>query len=98
MPVLNKHRDRIPPGAIYIGRGSRWGNPYVIGKHGNRDEVCDQHEEYLASQIDSGTVSLNDLAQLHGKNLVCFCTPARCHGHTLEHAAAWAYNQLKEKP
>lgn len=29
--VLNKHRDGIPPGAVYVGRGSPWGNPYKIG-------------------------------------------------------------------
>jgi Domain of unknown function (DUF4326) len=25
---LNKHHARIPAGAIYIGRGSKWGNPF----------------------------------------------------------------------
>jgi hypothetical protein len=25
---------RLPDGAIYVGRPTRWGNPYVIGRHG----------------------------------------------------------------
>ena len=37
--VLNKHVDGIPKGAVYCGRGSRWGNPYKIGVYGDRDRV-----------------------------------------------------------
>ena len=31
---------------VYIGRGSKWGNPYVIGKDGNRDEVIEKYRLY----------------------------------------------------
>lgn len=98
MAVLNKHKSGIPAGAVYIGRGSRWGNPYVIGKHGDRNSVCDQYETDLKHKIQNNEVTLEDLAALHGKDLVCFCAPLRCHGHTLEQAALWAVNQLKETP
>jgi hypothetical protein len=37
--VLNKLRDPVPPGAHYIGRNSKWGNPFIIGQHGTRDDV-----------------------------------------------------------
>ena len=97
MAVLNKHKSGIPAGAVYIGRGSMWGNPFVMGQHGDRDAVCEKHEAYLKNQINNGEVSLEQLAALHGKSLVCFCAPLRCHGHTLERAAAWAVNQLKDK-
>ena len=33
MAVLNKHKlpnKEIPAGAVYIGRGSKWGNPFVM--------------------------------------------------------------------
>jgi hypothetical protein len=30
--VLNNHHTGIPAGAIYIGRGSQWGNPFRIGQ------------------------------------------------------------------
>jgi len=96
MSVLNKRVSGIPQGAIYIGRGSRWGNPFVIGRDGDRDEVCEKYEAMLVSQIDSGSVSVQDLAALHGKDLVCFCAPKRCHGHTLERAAAWAASQVQQ--
>lgn len=93
--VLNKHKCGIPAGAIYIGRGSIWGNPYVMGKDGDRDAVCEAHKQYLWDQIQSGQVSLDSLAALHGKVLVCFCAPLRCHGDTLIKAAAWAVQQLE---
>ena len=96
MPVLNKHKHAIPPGAVYIGRGSMWGNPFVIGKHGDRNAVCDQHAEYLKDQIRNGEVSLEQLANLKGKHLVCFCAPLRCHGDTLVKAAEWAAAKLNE--
>jgi hypothetical protein len=33
--VVNKYKE---PFDIYIGRGSIWGNPYVIGKDGTRGD------------------------------------------------------------
>lgn len=96
MAVLNKHHGNIPAGAIYIGRGSRWGNPFVIGKHGDRNSVCDQYEQHLEHQVRTGVVSLQDLAALHGKDVVCFCAPARCHGDTLLKAADWAVWKLDQ--
>lgn len=32
---------------IYIKRPSKWDNQYIIGKHGNRQEVIDKYEKYL---------------------------------------------------
>ena len=65
--VLNKRVDSIPPGAVYIGRPSIWGNPFVIGKDGSRDGVIAKYEAWLLSQPGL----LNQLAQLRGKDVVC---------------------------
>lgn len=92
--ILNKHKDGMPADAVYVGRGSIWGNPFVIGQHGNRDEVCDKHRLHLWQQIKQGDITLAELAALHGKDLVCFCAPMRCHGNTIQKAAAWAFTQL----
>lgn len=94
--VLNKHHGNIPFDAIYIGRGSKWGNPYEMGKDGNRDEVCDKYDRYLEEQIKTGKFTLEELASLHNKDLVCYCHPKRCHGHSLEKAAKWAWNKLNK--
>lgn len=74
--VLNKRRDPFVPGPdVYIGRGSPWGNPFVIGKHGDRDEVCDRFEREILPTLD--------IEPLRGKNLMCYCAPRRCHGDSI---------------
>ena len=96
MTVLNRYKDKIPKGAVYIGRGSKWGNPFIIGKHGNRDEVCEKYNNYLKYSIRRGIFKIEELALLYGKDLVCFCAPERCHGHSLEKAIDWAHKKVNE--
>jgi len=57
--------------AVFCGRGGAWGNPFVMGKDGTRDEVCDKFEKETLPTLD---VSL-----LRGRDLLCFCKPLRCH-------------------
>jgi hypothetical protein len=77
--VLNKRIHGIPPGAVYIGRPSIWGNPFVIGKDGSRGDVIARYETWLL-----GNAPLVDqLHTLAGKDLVCWCAPASCHGDVL---------------
>jgi len=64
----------------YIGRGSPWGNPFILGLDGNRDEVCDLFEVYAEWRL---TVQSNWLEKLKGVDLYCHCVPQRCHGKTL---------------
>ena len=73
-------RRPVPPGAVYIGRGTPWGNPFVIGKHGTRDDVCDRFEQEALPTLD--------LTPLIGKDLVCHCAPLRCHGDAILRAIA----------
>lgn len=76
MSVLyNRNIDTVPDGAVYIGRGSRYGNPFVIGMDGNRDQVCDKFERDVLPTID--------VSDLRGRDLVCYCTPLRCHGDAI---------------
>ncbi len=75
--MLNK-RNGTPRGAIYVGRPTKWGNPYVIGRDGNRERVIDRYREYLQ---DSGLI--DDIHELRGKDLVCWCAPAACHADVL---------------
>lgn len=64
---------------VYIGRGSKWGNPFVIGKDGSREEVVEKYREYLLSKPEL----LSDLGELRGKVLGCWCHPKLCHGDVL---------------
>lgn len=65
---------------VYIGRPSIWGNPFVIGKDGTRDQVIDKYEQYLLSNEKL----MSQIHKLKGKILGCFCRPAfKCHGDIL---------------
>jgi len=92
--ILNKHHGNIPADAIYIGRGSYWGNPFPIDKDNTRTMVIARHKDWLTSLIEAGEITDEQLAYLHGKKLVCFCAPAHCHGETLIEAAAKAHARL----
>lgn len=76
--VLNKRHDKIPKDSVYIGRPSKWGNPFVIGRDGTREEVIAKYERWL-----SETGKIADLEELRGRDLVCWCSPLPCHGDVL---------------
>lgn len=78
--VLNKYKDGLPKNSVYIGRPSKWGNPFVIGKDGTREEVIAKYREWLLSQPEKVEAVKRELA---GKDLVCFCSPKTCHGDIL---------------
>ncbi len=71
-------RDGVPFD-LYIGRPSMWGNPFVIGKDGTREEVIAKYREWILSQPGL----LADLELLRGKVLGCYCKPLPCHGDVL---------------
>jgi hypothetical protein len=67
------------PYDVYIGRGGPWGNPFVIGKDGDREEVIRKYREWLGTQPDL----MDALPSLKGKVLGCWCAPLPCHGDVL---------------
>jgi len=71
---------------VYIGRPSKWGNPYshlegTLAKYkvANRQEAIAKYEEYL---FESGLIK--DIGELKGKILGCWCSPKPCHGDILD--------------
>lgn len=81
--VLNKRTDKIPPEAVYVGRPSKWGNPYLIGRDGTREEVIELYRKLITHP--EGEPHLVRLAkkELKGKDLVCWCSPLPCHADVL---------------
>lgn len=63
---------------IYIGRPSKWENPYKVGVDGTRKEVIAMYKEMLLN-----SPLLNDIEELRGKTLGCWCKPKACHGDVL---------------
>lgn len=68
---------------VYIGRGSKWGNPYKIGEDGTREEVIAKYETYIMNKPKL----LADIHELKGKVLGCYCKPKACHGDILARLA-----------
>jgi hypothetical protein len=64
---------------VYIGRGGRWGNPFKIGVDGTREEVIEKYKVWILSQPPL----LNEISQLRGKVLGCWCKPKACHGDVI---------------
>jgi hypothetical protein len=64
---------------VYIGRPSKWGNPFVLGRDGSRDQVIASYEGWIKKQPKLVAA----LPELQGKTLGCWCAPAACHGDVL---------------
>ena len=81
MTLAVYHRRRNPPpDAVYVGRPSRWGNPFVIGRDGTREEALAKFRSYAVERMASEPRWLEPLA---GKDLTCWCAPQACHGDVL---------------
>ena len=78
--------------AVRIDRRTRWGNPFLIGRHGTREEVIERYRSWLWRKVQSGEIPLTQLAGLKDKKLACH--PQPCHGDVLAKAAAWAHTRV----
>ena len=74
---IRKHRSTS---VVRIDRTSRFGNPFYIGKDGNREEVIEKYEQYFYKRIDQDRKFRWAVAALKGLTLACWCTPLPCHG------------------
>ena len=71
---------RHEPFDVYIGRPSKWGNPFIIGRDGDRYGVIAEYRQWIRTQPEL----LAALPQLRGKVLGCYCAPLQCHGDVLK--------------
>lgn len=76
------------PHDVYIGRPSKWGNPFVIGLDGSRADVIKKYRHWVLYQPRL----MAALPELKDKVLGCFCHPLHCHGDVL----AELVNQLHD--
>jgi hypothetical protein len=74
--VVNCRTDEYD---IYIGRPSKFGNPFKIGRDGNRAEVIRKYHIWIFSQPKL----MASLRDIKGKRLGCWCHPLPCHGDVL---------------
>ena len=82
--VLNKRFAGNSRG-IYIGRGSKWGNPYTIKDYSDPADRAQVIELYRKNVLPRFTAK--ELTFLKGWDLLCYCAPQACHGDLLLEAA-----------
>lgn len=70
---------------VYVGRPTKWGNPFAVAGIGNKTSV-ERFALHIGGFFDyAGIASLKEwLAPLKGKNLACFCKLSEpCHADIL---------------
>ena len=98
--VYNLKRDGPVPGAVYIGRpcreypsGSKWANPFHIGRDGSRLQCIAKYKRWLPKQRHL----MESLHELRGKDFICHCDPEECHGHWLVEIANPEKRKIEEE-
>jgi predicted secreted protein len=85
------------PNHVYIGRrgivfidkkrfpqtDSIWANPFKIKANQTRLEVITQYETYIRHKLTNDAQLVQQLLELKGKILGCWCHPEPCHGDVL---------------
>jgi len=73
---------RMPPDTVYVGRPTKWGNPFRIDDHNTARACVAQFRLYVLGRLENGVGY--PLAELYGKNLACWCAlDQRCHADVL---------------
>lgn len=66
---------------VYIGRPSKWANPFKIGDYSRKAAIA-KYREWIMNSPDAAELR-DDLHELKGKVLGCWCKPKECHGDVL---------------
>lgn len=74
--VVNVNTDAFD---VFIGRPSVYGNPFIIGRDGDRNAVIDKFKEYWYAP-EQKSLRERALEELPEKTIGCFCKPSKCHG------------------
>lgn len=90
---------RMPPNSVYVGRPTVWGNPFMVGKRFCRlvgaiglttvtpktiEECVQLYAERLIILIARGWIGDEEIDQIAGKNLACWCPLGEpCHADVL---------------
>ena len=71
------------PNFVYIGRGSLWGNMWVMNSEDERQDVVEAYRKSFHLMINSSNLFKERTASIKGKILVCYCKPKACHGDVI---------------
>lgn len=77
--VFNKFDPDIPASAVYVGRPTKWGNPFKVADYG-RGTALQEYSKWIKTQPQ---LRADARRELRGKDLVCWCKPDACHADIL---------------
>ena len=74
---------RMPEGTVYVGRPTKWGNPFTVEDHGHHGARY-RHWQWLQEPEQADLVAAIR-TELRGKDLACWCREGLlcCHADTL---------------
>lgn len=79
-----------PADCVYVGRPTRFGNPFALGRHGDRAQCISMFRRWLSGDEEMIAIAGKrppTLAQIRhdlgGRNLRCWCAPEPCHADVL---------------
>lgn len=83
-PYVANMRTRLP-GDVYIGRGSVFGNPFVMNDKSDeeRTRVIAEYKTYFLDRVEKDSQFREEVLALKGRSLVCYCAPKPCHGDVI---------------
>lgn len=66
---------RMPEGAVYVGRPTKWGNPYPMPSFEPHHMAVDRYRYWLRGTLRNGILPPQsiEITQLRGKDLACWC-------------------------
>ena len=72
---------RMPPNTVYVGRPTKWGNPFLIGIDGDAEECVRRYELGMLTHPELQVMARIELC---GKDLCCWCPLDQpCHADVL---------------
>lgn len=85
MRVVHCRRE---PYDVYVGRPSKWGNPFILAEPERRDAVIYLYKSWLCGKVKAprgeSPPPIEDIRrELKGKILGCWCAPNPCHADVL---------------
>ena len=71
-----------PKDVRYVGRPTKFGNPFIVGKHGDQQQCVDLYREWV-TRDEQFSLRLQMKRELVGKHLECWCAPLPCHADVI---------------
>jgi hypothetical protein len=87
----------MPDGAIYVGRGSPWGNPFVVHQPASPETRANAKSLFAAYATGRILGDLDWLDALEGHDLACWCALDQpCHADVLIALIRYARSEKRD--